>query len=286
LTTPPRRTGPATRATRRSRRPAVRSTTFLERNRNRLLWLAGGAAFVVVAILAFLNFSTPAYACTSIFDPTPAPTFVAPPTLAPGESGPAPATAPPPGYVQPDMGHVHVPIGDRVRYANCPPASGKHYQLPAGPVKAGLYGPDEGTIPQGWVHNLEHGAIVLLYKCPGEACEESGQAALAAMYAKWPISPICQIPPGNQTPVITRFDDMPWPYAAVVWDVVLPLQTLDEAAIFDFYAERAERFNPEQCTPPATPAPSAAPTGSVPPSASAGPASAAPSAAASTPPSS
>jgi hypothetical protein len=293
LTTPPRRQSPPSRATRRSRRPAPRSTTFLERNRNRLLWLLGGAGFLLVAALAFLNFSTPAYACTNLFDPTPAPSSV-PPTQAPAPSGqtPAPApTAPAPGYVQPDMGHVHAPIGERVRYLNCPPASGRHYQAPGGPIPAGMYGPNDGTIPQGWVHNLEHGAIVLLYKCSdpaAAACTDQGQADLAALYARWPNSPICGIPPGNQTPVITRFDDMAYPYAAVVWDVVLPLQTLDEAAIFEFYARQAERFNPEKaCAAPSPtpgPTPTAGPTGTVVPSPAASPASSAP--AASTPPSS
>lgn len=289
MTTPPRRTTPASRAARRSRRPATRSTTFLERNRSRLLWALGGAAFLVAAGLAVLSFTTPAYACTNLFEPTPAPSWV-PPTTAPVASGrtPPPGPTPPaPGYVQPDMGAVHVQIGERVRYLSCPPASGKHYNAPGGPIKAGLYGPSDTTLPQGWVHNLEHGAIVLLYKCPGEACEESGQAALSALYAKWPDSPICQIPPGNQTPVIARFDDMAWPYAALVWDVVLPLQSLDEAAIFDFYARQGEQFNPEKaCAAPAptpAPIPTAGPTGSATPSAAS---SAAPSAAPSVAPAS
>jgi hypothetical protein len=218
--------------------------------------------------VAFASFSTPAYACASLFDPTPAPSFVAPPTAAPGASGSlAPAqTAPPPGFVQPDMGHLHVPIGERVRYANCPPASGKHYQVPGGPIKGGLYGPSDATIPQGWVHNLEHGAIVLLYRCKtgDTACTDERQAALGALLPKWPNSPICQTPPGTLTPVITRFDDMPYPYAALVWDVVLPMQTLDETSLFEFYKAYGERFNGEkQCAAPsASPGPAATPASS------------------------
>jgi hypothetical protein len=52
---------------------------------------------------------------------------------------------------------------------------------------------------------------------------------------------------------------MPYPYAAIVWDVVLPLQKLDEQAIFDFYAGQAERFNPEKQCP--APSATAGPTG-------------------------
>lgn len=270
MTTPPRRPSAAARTTRRSRRPAPRSASFLERNRNRLLYAGVALIFVIVAGMAYLNASQPAYACGSLFDPTPAPSWVAP-TAAPVASGatPAPAVTPPaPGYVQPDQGQIHVAPGARVKYTSCPPASGKHYNATGvGPIAARLYGPDDKTIPEGWIHNLEHGAIVLLYNCgpngDAAACTPAGQSALAQLYAQWPKSPICNIAPGgNLTPVITRFDDMLYPYAAVVWDVVLPLDKLDNAAIFDFYARQGERNSPErQCpaptgTPgPATPTP-------------------------------
>ena len=68
---------------------------------------------------------------------------------------------------------------------------------------------------------------------------------------------------------------MAWPYAAIVWDRVLPLETIDQAAILDFYARYAERTNPEKLC--QVPDPSAEPSasGSVAPSASA-PASSSP----------
>jgi hypothetical protein len=291
LTTPPRRPSPSSRATRRSRRPAPRQATLLERYRR---WLIGLGAVVIVVVLGgaiYLNSTTPAYACGNLFEPTPAPSWV-PPTVAPGSTA-APATEPPSGYVQPDMGHTHVQTGSRVNYTYCPPASGKHYFASnQGPIGGGLYGPDEPALPQGWVHNLEHGAIVLLYKCPGPSCDAAGQAALADLLTRWPDSPICHIPRGVVTPVIARFDDMAWPYAALVWDVVLPMDTLDETAVFDFYASRGERFNQEkQCpdptatpgpTPTGGPTPTAAPTAAPTPTAAP---SAAPSAAPTTTPS-
>ena len=275
MTTSPRRPTPASRATRRSRRPEPRSSTFLERNRNRLLVAGGAVVVLILAGMAFLNSTQAAYACSNTFDPT-APPHVVAPTVAPGTTS-APATQPPIGFVQPDMGHNHVDVRTRVTYTYCPPASGKHYNASTlGPIKGGLYGPNDVTVPQGWVHNLEHGALVLLYKCPGPACDEAGQAALKALLAKWPNSPICKFPAGPLSPIFTRFDGMPWPYAAVVWDVVLPMQTLDETALFRFFAERAERFNVQekQCPDPtptpgpatptpaatATPVPTAAPT--------------------------
>lgn len=274
MTTPPRRTSPASRASRRSRRSAPHSASFLERNRNRLLWLGGGLLVLLVGGLAFANLTTPAYACGSIFGPTPGPAWTAPPAASPGTSGAPTATEPPPGFVQPDMGHNHVAPGTRVKYADCPPASGRHYNAaPQGPIAVGLHGPDDAQIPQGWLHNLEHGALVLLYKCPGPACDAAGQAALQALLEKLPNSPVCHVAPGQRdNPVFVRFDDMVTPYAAVVWDVVLPMEALDEDLLFKFYAGQAERFNPEKCVPPTQtpgPTPTAGPTGTVAPTAAA-----------------
>lgn len=282
MTTPPRRLGSASRATRRSRRPAAGSAPFLERNRTRLTWLAGLLGFLVLATAFFLNASRPTYACTDQFNPTAAPSFVpatqAPSTAPPASGSPAPTsppvTAPPPGYVQLDGGAGHVDTGLTIRYPSCPPASGKHYNgSGVGPIRAGFYGLNDPAVPPGWVHNLEHGYTVLLYRCttPGsdqlaEACTDSGQAALRDMISRWPNTPYCNTPPGTFNPVIARFDDMAWPYAVLVWDVILPLQTLDEAAIFDFQAQRGERFNPEVLCPDPTPTPGpATPTPAVSP---------------------
>jgi hypothetical protein len=53
---------------------------------------------------------------------------------------------------------------------------------------------------------------------------------------------------------VVRFDDMAWPYAALVWDRVLPMQTLDQAAVLDFYVRYGERTNPEKlCNASASP---------------------------------
>ena len=281
MTTPPRRPSSASRATRRSRRPAAGSATFFQRHRTRLTWVAGILGFVLLATAFFLNASRPTYACSAEFNPTAAPSFVPPPqapsTAAPsGSPAPTspPVTAPPPGYVQMDGGAGHVDTGTTIRYPSCPPASGKHYNgAGVGPIPAGFYGLNDTAVPPGWVHNLEHGFTVLLYSCttPGsdqlaEACTDAGQAAMRDMVSRWPNTPYCNTPPGTFNPVIARFDDMAWPYAVLVWDVILPLQTLDEAAIFDFQAQRGERFNPEVLcgdptpTPgPATPTPAVTP---------------------------
>ena len=92
-------------------------------------------------------------------------------------------------------------------------------------------------------------------------------------------------------PVFTRFDSMKTPFAALVWDRVLPLQDLDRAAILAFYSQWGEQLNPElvpgcaRTSPSPSPGASANPSGSPSASPSASPStspSASPSASAAT----
>jgi hypothetical protein len=176
------------------------------------------------------------------------------------------------------MGNGHVPVGTKVKYTYCPPASGDHYNASGqGPIRPRLYGPDDVVIPEGWVHNLEHGALVLLYRGDSAAATPEGQAALKAFYAGYPPSPVCGWQPGTTVgPVFARFDDMAWPMAALVWDRVLPLQELDQEAILEFdriYGEQTNKSVEDLCpdkrvSPSPSTAPSASPSGSTAPSAS------------------
>ena len=162
------------------------------------------------------------------------------------------------------MGRNHVPVGDKITYTYCPPASGSHLNAAgAGPIRPLLYGPNDSTVPEGWIHNLEHGAMVIVYRGrdgdPG--ITTAGQQALRTLYDNFPNSPVCGIAPGTSVgPVIARFDQMATPYAAIVWDRVLPLQTLDTAQILAFYEQWGEKTNPEAQCAAASAAPSAAPS--------------------------
>jgi hypothetical protein len=239
------------RAARGRGAPPTRS--FIERYRTLIIAAVAVVAVGAIGAVAAFNAASPAYACTQEWT---APT---------GTPAPDPGATPRLGYVQADMGRAHVQPGDFVRYALCPPASGNHINAKtAGPITPHVYGPDDVPEPQGWIHNLEHGALVLLYKCPGDACTDAGQQALKDLYAQFPAGPICNVPPGVIGPIIARFDQMTTPYAVLVWGEVLPLQTLDAKTVLDFWAQEGERTNPErQC-----PYPSASPSGSPAPSAS------------------
>jgi hypothetical protein len=217
--------------------------SFLERYRNALL--GAGALAVVVVVGGFLLFlsSRPAYACETIWTPN--------------------AQEQPPegrvGATQSDMGRGHLDNGEFQRYPFCPPASGPHFNQPAAPVDAKYYGPNDKIIPQQYIHNLEHGALVVLYSCPEGDCSDVDQDGLKALVDAFPNSPVCDIPAGGEWPVVSRFDDMPARYAAVLWGRVLYQDALDSDGILAFWESEGERTNPEpQCAPP-SPSPSPEP---------------------------
>jgi hypothetical protein len=170
------------------------------------------------------------------------------------------------------MGFTHLPAGTFQRYTYCPPASGNHYaQAGVGPISPvrQVYGPDDTLPPQSWIHNLEHGGLVILYSCSGGCPDNTIRQQLQQFYDEFPASPICKIPPHTLSPVIARFDDMSTKYAALVWDRVLLLDTFDQARMLAFFNQWGEKTNREkQC---ASPAPSAAPGSSASPGASASP---------------
>ena len=201
----------------------------------------GGAGWVLVAA------NQPAYACATLWDPSPAPG---------GDQL---------GSRQLDMGNQHVPFGTQIRYSYCPPASGRHYPSPGGPIDPRFYGPNDAALPGGWVHNLEHGALVVLYSCSRGGCDDTDLASLRTLVANFPASPVCGIPPGVVGPVVARFDEMTHPFAALVWDYVLFQDRLDTNQILQFFQARAERANPEpQCAPSPSPSSSPAASGTTP----------------------
>lgn len=59
---------------------------------------------------------------------------------------------------------THVPEGSPIAYASNPPSSGPHY-----PVWANFQEYAHPVADGYLVHSLEHGAVVLLYKCPDDA---------------------------------------------------------------------------------------------------------------------
>ncbi len=77
-------------------------------------------------------------------------------------AGPALAQAPAdgPGKKMPDRGQTHVEPGTPITYEEYPPTSGAHWPVVA---QWGTY--REEVPAEVFVHNLEHGGVVILYNC-------------------------------------------------------------------------------------------------------------------------
>ena len=244
--------GAAARAGRRERsRAYAGKPSFLERNRNLLVAIAVIAVVGLAGVGMFAAASQPAFACSNIWVPDPT-------------AEPVEGASPQPGYAQPDMGNTHIANGTFVTYTYCAPASGRHYNSSGqGPIAPRLYGPEDRVIPQGWIHNLEHGGLVLLYRGDSPGATPEGQEVLRRFFDRYPPSPVCGFEAGSSVgPVFARFDEMATPFAALVWGRVLPLDRLDEEAVIEFDSVFGERTNPEKFCEVPSASPSASPSGS------------------------
>lgn len=92
-----------------------------------------------------------------------------------GSSGPAP------GVQVPLERADHVAPGTEVQRDHIPPSSGPHFGQSA------QYGVHEEPVAEGfWLHNLEHGGVVVLYNCP-QGCPDL-VAQLKEAYNSFPPS--------------------------------------------------------------------------------------------------
>lgn len=64
------------------------------------------------------------------------------------------------GRRMPDEGQQHVAEGTPATYGHYPPTSGPHWPVWA---RWGMYAQEVPA--EAWVHNLEHGGVVILYRC-------------------------------------------------------------------------------------------------------------------------
>lgn len=157
-----------------------------------------------------------------------------------GAVKPAPVNGlPPVGQATNEMPHTHVNPPATVTYMHTPPTSGCHYNLGYGdaPIQTGVY--NQSVPNEYWVHNLEHGYIVVLYNCPNGCTTEFNQLhdwykALAATpgvpYAKALVLP---------------YANMDVPFAVESWDWYDPMPVFSLSEVQKFYANH-ENNGPEQ----------------------------------------
>jgi hypothetical protein len=86
---------------------------------------------------------------------------------------------------------------------------------------------DAPLAPERFVHNLEHGAVVLLYACPDGCAEEL--EALEGFVEERPWA------------ILTEYGSMPTRFAILAWGYRLMSDELDLAAFGAFYDAHADR---------------------------------------------
>jgi hypothetical protein len=135
--------------------------------------------------------------------------------------------------MHPDEGANHIVACSNTSYRTVPPSSGPHYQRwPA-------YKTYAQPVPWGYLmHGLEHGAVVVVYNCPG-GCLTEVAAAQAWINALPPADPLC---PGEPPRVILAPDptlDVRW--AASAWGWTLRACAFDATMFQAFFDDHYNR---------------------------------------------
>jgi hypothetical protein len=134
----------------------------------------------------------------------------------------------------------HVSDGVPVQYSSNPPSSGPHYN-----VWAAFQEYDKPIDRRYLVHSMEHGAVVVFYKCAGPGtCPEVAAAREAA--AALPNDPMCAGEASRVRVIIVPDPQIDVPLAAAAWGWVYKAACVDAPTLKQFvrehYAQAPENF--------------------------------------------
>ncbi len=129
----------------------------------------------------------------------------------------------------PTEGAAHVDQNSPVTYEHYPPSSGPHFGRPA------VYRVSDTPVPEGaWIHNLEHGGIVLLFKC-GEDCE-ARVSQIRDLFDELPDGNF-----GEVKLVATPYDRAPTEFTLLAWGWQEDLDEFDAGRIERFYRDLVDK---------------------------------------------
>ncbi len=132
-----------------------------------------------------------------------------------------------------DQGGAHVTDNASVAYNSNPPSSGPH----CGTWLAyRVYAPGSPAPRCNWLHNLEHGAVVLVYRCPSGCPEIVAELEKAISE----VSARCQPKPV----ILTPDDELDTTVAAAAWGATWRSSCLDAAARASLVAFIQEHMGP------------------------------------------
>ena len=186
----------------------------------------------------------PSAAASAAPSPAPSAAPTAAPATAPGSPAASTTPAPAPtlrlGFTTEVLGRNHIlNAGQTIEYGFCPPTSGDHYNIAGvGPIRAAVYPNSAEQPPGGWVHNLEHGWVVLLYSCKqqfGGCPSADTMAQMQQWYDQAPTpDPSKNGGACDKEVIVARFDSMNSQFAVLAWGRAMLMDTfnLDTALTF------------------------------------------------------
>jgi hypothetical protein len=120
-----------------------------------------------------------------------------------------------------------------VPYQDLPPVGGDHNACWA------TWGVHDAEVePEHWVHNLEHGGVVLLYHCD-DGCDAD-------------IEQLRKFVANHPRTLLTPYPQLPRRFGVVAWEHRLLSDCVDQSALEAFYAARYEHGLEDIPDPPST----------------------------------
>ena len=127
---------------------------------------------------------------------------------------------------------THVDEGAPLSYSHRPPSSGMHYGTVPQPQDYRMW--DTPLTPGRWVHMLEHGAVVVLYR--PDLCDSGCVQQLGQFYDSAPRSNLV----GVRHLAITPYEDMDHAVAVVAWGYVDEMDQLDKDRLMADYKSKVD----------------------------------------------
>ena len=138
----------------------------------------------------------------------------------------------------PVTGATHLPFCTAIEYPTNPPSGGNHWGMWA------AYKKYTSPVPREmYVHDLEHGAVVIAYRCT-TGCPEL-VAALGEIYDGVSLDPLCVQSGGTARAVLTPDPELDAPIGAATWGATYVATCLDPESLSEFLADNYGK-GPEQ----------------------------------------
>lgn len=129
----------------------------------------------------------------------------------------------------PELQRTHVSEGEDPQYNSNPPTSGPHYE---NPEEWGIY--DKPLVMERLVHNLEHGGILIYYKC--DPAEQSCKDMIAQLTE---ITKLLQ--KRDRKVILSPLETLDAPIVLAAWEWRDTMDSVDEARIFRFFKDHINR---------------------------------------------